>query len=335
MKKQLFSYCAAIRTLGKAGQKYQQELDSLKKQTVPPQRILVYIAEGYEIPKETIGIEEYIYVKKGMVAQRALPYVEIDTEYVLFLDDDVYLPEDAVEKLYSGLCDLQGDCIAADTFHNQNMTMKNKLMAFISNWVYPRKDDTWAFKVQRNASFSYNNAPSKDVYLSQSAAGPASFWKMSAFRAIHFEDEKWLDYFGFAYGDDLLCFYKLYLNGFRLLVHYNSGVIHLDAGSGRQKYNSDDKKLLLRAKVQFILWWRISQNVSTNSVDKFLNLFSYGLKFLLGTGVNLLYSIKRLNFNPLIYYFKGNYEGMKYVYSDNYKEVPSFIISKNNKNKCL
>lgn len=85
-------YTAVIRTLGKAGEKYQCLLDSLVNQTIKPSRILVYIAEGYAIPKETIGWEEYIYVKKGMVAQRALDYREVETEYILFLDDDVYLP---------------------------------------------------------------------------------------------------------------------------------------------------------------------------------------------------------------------------------------------------
>ena len=58
----------------------------------------MYIAEGYQLPNETIGQENYVFVQKGMVAQRALSYDEISTEYILFLDDDLYLPEDAVEK---------------------------------------------------------------------------------------------------------------------------------------------------------------------------------------------------------------------------------------------
>lgn len=57
-------YTAVIRTLGKAGEKYRCLLDSLVNQTIKPSRILVYIAEGYAIPKETIGWEEYIYVKR-------------------------------------------------------------------------------------------------------------------------------------------------------------------------------------------------------------------------------------------------------------------------------
>ena len=36
-------YCVAIRTLGLAGNKFQQELISLVNQTIPPKKILVYI----------------------------------------------------------------------------------------------------------------------------------------------------------------------------------------------------------------------------------------------------------------------------------------------------
>lgn len=82
-------YCAAIRTLGKAGDKYQTLLDSLKNQTIPPKKIIVYLAEGYDKPKETIGSEEVVYVKKGMVVQRALQYSEVDTEWMLLPDDSV------------------------------------------------------------------------------------------------------------------------------------------------------------------------------------------------------------------------------------------------------
>lgn len=49
------NYTAVIRTLGKAGEKYQTLLESLDRQTIQPSKILVYIAEGYAIPKETIG----------------------------------------------------------------------------------------------------------------------------------------------------------------------------------------------------------------------------------------------------------------------------------------
>ena len=45
-------YCVAIRTLGTAGEKYRQTLLSLQQQTIPPNKILVYIAQDILYPKK-------------------------------------------------------------------------------------------------------------------------------------------------------------------------------------------------------------------------------------------------------------------------------------------
>ena len=166
-------YTAVIRTLGTAGEKYQTLLDSLNNQTIQPKKILVYIAEGYSLPKETIGKEEYIYVKKGMVAQRALNYKEVESEYILFLDDDVFLPEESVEMLYKYLSDNNADVISPDVFYNAGRSFWGKLLMFISGRMKARKDDgLWGYKVMRNSGYSYNNNPKSGVYLSQTNAGP-------------------------------------------------------------------------------------------------------------------------------------------------------------------
>ena len=55
--KSKMKYTAVIRTLGTAGEKYQQLLNSLQQQSIQPNDIIVYIAEGYPLPKETIGKE--------------------------------------------------------------------------------------------------------------------------------------------------------------------------------------------------------------------------------------------------------------------------------------
>lgn len=169
-------YTAVIRTLGTAGEKYQTLLDSLNRQTVQPSKILVYIAEGYAIPKETIGKELYIYVKKGMVAQRALPYNEVTTEYIIFLDDDVYLPETAVERLYQYLVDNDADVISPDVFPNAERSFLGKCLMMLSGRMVPRKDDgKWGYKVMHNSGYSYNNHPKPGVYWSQTNAGPCFF----------------------------------------------------------------------------------------------------------------------------------------------------------------
>ena len=87
----IVTYSIAIRTLGKAGEKFRIELESIAAQTVQPEKVIVYIAEGYPRPEITVGKEEYVWVKKGMVAQRAIRYDEISSDCVLLLDDDVRL----------------------------------------------------------------------------------------------------------------------------------------------------------------------------------------------------------------------------------------------------
>lgn len=74
------SYTVAIRTLGKAGDKYLTTLKSAYCQTISPTNINVYISFGYDLPKETISVEKYYHCTKGMIAQRALQYEEIEDE---------------------------------------------------------------------------------------------------------------------------------------------------------------------------------------------------------------------------------------------------------------
>ena len=110
-------------------------------QTIPPKEIIVYIAEGYPFPKETCGKGKYVYVPKGMVAQRALRYDEVHTNYLLMLDDDVYLPGDAVERLFSEMFENGGDVISPDVFHNADRTRKREILMTLSGRIYARNRD--------------------------------------------------------------------------------------------------------------------------------------------------------------------------------------------------
>lgn len=226
-------YTAVIRTLGRAGDKYQQTLDSLNIQSCKPSEIIVYIAEGYPLPKETIGIERYVYVKKGMVAQRALLYDEVKTDYILFLDDDVFLPPYAVETLYNEMNEASAQVIAPCTFFNNKVSIVSKLRTTLMGKEVCRlaKDDRWAFKVLSTTGFSYNNNPTKTVYESQTNAGPCFFCAKTDFLKVAFHEELWLDDAPYALPEDQVMFYKMYLSGMKILTSFDSGIIHLDAGS--------------------------------------------------------------------------------------------------------
>lgn len=225
-------YTVVIRSLGKAGEKYQEELDSLMEQTIKPTEILVYLAEGYDIPQETCGQERYIYVPKGMVAQRALRYPEVKTEFILFLDDDVFLPSDAVERMYKELMAADAQVISPDVFHNYEAPLKKKIIQSIMGKEFCRfYDNGWAYKVLRTGGFSYCNNPTKAYLRSQSNGGPCFFCRKEDFLRIHFEDELWLDDVPYALPEDQIMYFKMHLLGMNILTTYDTGIVHLDAGS--------------------------------------------------------------------------------------------------------
>lgn len=263
------NYTAVIRTLGTAGAKYQTLLDSLAAQTIKPEAILVYIAEGYPLPKETIGIEQYIYVKKGMVAQRALQYKEVQTDWMLFLDDDLELPSSFVEKLYVQLMENKVDAISPDVFPNHKRSFVGKMMMAVSGRMFPRRDDgKWGYKVMRDGGYSYNSHPCKPVYLSQTNAGACFLCRKDDFLKIHFEDELWMDQSAYALGDDQVMYYKMYLYGMRVLTSYNSDIIHLDAGNN---LTEQKEKMLLYADLRFkiLFWYRFIYSLESVCLMKF------------------------------------------------------------------
>ena len=177
-------YSVAIRTLGTSGEKFVRELKSIYNQTVQPEKVIVYIAEGYPRPSNQIGGEEYVWVKKGMVSQRALEYREIESDVILMLDDDVELALNSAERMLKAMEDNVADCIAADTFKNQEMTWREKLLAFLSNWVYARRDDGWAFKQNRDGSFSFNGNPRNSFCQTETFAGPCWMVKREVLKAV-------------------------------------------------------------------------------------------------------------------------------------------------------
>lgn len=321
------TYSIAIRTLGTSGEKFVEELNSIKQQTIQPEKVVIYIAEGYTKPIYSIGMEEYVYVKKGMVAQRALSYTEITSDYILLLDDDVKLAPDSVEMLLQAAVEQQADCVGADTFKNQDMSWKGKLYALLTNFVYPRKNDDYAFKICRNGSFSYNNAPEKRFYLSESCAGPAALWKKSSLLAIHLEHELWLDQMGFAFGDDVVESYKLPCNGYKLGIHYGAHVVHMDAKTISGVFQNSEKKFYTRSKASFIIWYRTCFNLPTKTFwDKSYTLFLYLLKALWLMGVNILAAIILRKWKVPYLYLKGIIDGLKFIKTENYQSIPNYII---------
>ena len=318
----MLTYSVAIRTLGTAGDKYLEELRSIFRQTVLPEKVVVYIAQGYERPKEQIGSEQYVWVPKGMMAQRALPYDEITSDCILMLDDDVLLGPDSVARMLTAMEENQADCVGADTFKNQEMSVIGKLYAAVTNLVFPRWDDGWAFKINRNGSFSYNNQPQPAFYRSQSCAGPCALWRKEAFINAHLEDELWSEREGFWYGEDVLLFYKLHLNGGRLGILYNADITHMDGQTASASHRGNLRKYYIRAKASAIIWhrtiWRVRPHLLTALAFAFKQLWL----FLVNCVAGIIMLKPRI---PLLF-LQGLRDAYRYCKSGTYLSLPPFAV---------
>lgn len=318
------TYSIAIRTLGTAGYRYKQELQSILAQTLQPERVVVYIAEGYARPDFQVGQEEYVWVKKGMVAQRALPYTEITSDYVLLLDDDMILAPDVAEKMMQAAEEHQTDCLGADSYRLYASTVSGKVYDFITNLIIPHsKKNPLAFRILKNGSFSYNRHPKNGYYDSHYVAGAVQLWHRDKLTYIRLEDELWLDRYVFAYNDDMLETYKLHANGFRVGILFGLDVVHLDAGAGSRPYRASSRQFYIREAAQCCLWWRMIFEPS-KGIDSFLCVLFFTMKWIWLLLVHIICGLIMFNIRVPYYFVMGTINAIAFLQSDEYRNISPF-----------
>ena len=321
MEKMITHYSVAIRTLGKAGVAYETLIHCLRRQTIPPQKIVVYLAEGYEPPIK-VADEVVVYCKKGMAHQRALPYDEISTEYILLCDDDVYFAEDAVEKLFDALINNNADCISPNVFPNHNMRLRMKLNKAILYGELPSLRRDFAFRIRYSSNYSYCNTPYA-IMEAQSCAGPCMLVKKSVNNALNYEDELWLDQFPYTSGQDQIFANKLYRYGYKLMIHYNVGIIHLDSQTGHIK--NEQQADFNKRKIRYIEWYR-SVYEPANKAIKIISMLSYYFYWLWLFGLSVISLVLGRNKFKVRNSILALIEARKYVKSADYNKIPKWKV---------
>lgn len=269
-----FDYSIVIRTLGNTGEKYHTMLQAIARQTVKPREVVVAIPEGYSLDF-TLGTEHIVHCKKGMVTQRAAGIEAAQGEYLLVLDDDLDFPSDFAEKLYDTLTEKHLDCaLAFPTYGTENnngfasrkrLPLKNfvkKLRgAFTGQVFYSNRKSEWFDVITSTAGHrTYVNCEDK---LCQAGCFQCFFIKNDKAKAVHFEDEVWLEQgrlSGYAAYDDAVFFYKFHLKGGRIAYSSNTGYAHLDAAAGRPaKSRLEAKRIRLYtiARNRMLFWLRL------------------------------------------------------------------------------
>ena len=268
----MFNYSVVIRTLGNAGEKYQRMLQAIANQSVSPTEVIVVIPHGHT-PDHTLGHERIIHSGKGMVTQRAAGISEANGDYLLVLDDDLDFPPDFVEKLYTALTERKLDCVLAfgagsaentseQKQHKSNIKqhLKRLRLAFTGQAFYSNRYSQW-FDIIASTGGHRTYVKCEDG-LCQTGAFACFFIKADKAKAVHFEDERWLEQgsiSSYAAYDDAVFYYKLHLQGGRIAYTQTTDFTHLDAAAGRpapDALTARKNRLYTIARNRTIFWHR-------------------------------------------------------------------------------
>lgn len=316
-------YAVVIRSLGTDEDNLKSTLRSLAHQTVEPDSVAVCIPRGTATPSFNVMGEHYIFTAKGMATQRILPALESDSDYCLMIDDDIELAPDSAAKMLEVMESSEVDALGVDLFANHKMPLPGKLKAFLLSGVVPHFSSAYAVKCRYDGSFSYLNKPVRKLYESQSVPGGAWMVKKGVLQKYRISDELWIDTLEFAYGEDKLQTFKIFVNGGRVAMLYDSGIVHNDGGSASGGYRGDSRRIYIRTKAATALWHRTHFSASHSSLEKTATVMSFGLRNLVLAGIYSLKSVASLSLTPLKEFFRGLKEGLTL---HNQHKIPPYRI---------
>lgn len=261
-------YSVIIRTIGKAGEKYQNLLGSIARLEPQPQEVIVVLPEGYEEPAEKLGWETFYFSPKGMVAQRMYGVSVCTTPYALILDDDIAFEADFVQKLHEPIAMGLGGLSSGPLYSFLPVKGPKALLSAICGASAPTffHKDRYV-SVLRTAGYSYNrHLESNRFYESQSLPWTCFYADIAALKQIALEDEVWLDAHGYAAYDDQTMFYKAWLRGIKTIVVADAHYVHQDARTS----TSGNKPVVIRclARNRLIFWHRFIYSMERNALGR-------------------------------------------------------------------
>lgn len=318
-------YAVIIRTIGKAGEKYQNLLNSIARLDPQPREVIVVLPEGYAEPEEKLGWETFYYSPKGMVSQRMYGINKCKSPYALICDDDVCFEPDFVCKLHKpiaeGLCSLsagplysflpvKGPKAAISAFSGASAPTLFHRDRYIS--------------VLRTAGYSYNRhlqPEKKKYYEAQSLAWTCFYADVSALRSIGLEDEVWLDANGYAAYDDQTMFYKAWLRGIKTMVVADAFYEHQDAKTSTR----NNKPIVLRclALNRLIFWHRFIYSMESNCFGRAWAKLCFDYRLLWDKAWAWFYYVgRRYSKADRDTILQAYRDGWSYVKSEAYRKLP-------------
>ena len=262
-------YSVIIRTIGKAGLKYQRLLDSIRNSTIQPKDVIVVLPEGYDPPAEQLGYERFLYCQRGMVTQRIVGIEHCSTDFALILDDDIAFEPDFIHMVSAPVVEGEYGLSAGPLTEFFPQSGKQSFINAVLGQAVPTVFHKEMYNtILKTTGYSYNRHLKKNMlYETQSAPWTCFFADMTKLKSIHFEDEIWLDLNGYSAYDDTAMFYKAWLCGVKTVIVADAHYQHLDAGTSRSGINT--KYYFNRGFNSYVFWKRMICN-NSNHLNKSL-----------------------------------------------------------------
>ena len=327
------NYSIVIRTLGTGGGKYQRLLDSIKSQTIQPKHIFVFIAEGYELPAEQIGTEEFIYTRKGMWHQRVygLEYASKlnDVDYILALDDDISFDSDFAANSIQWMLSNDCDVLAPDLVKKEGASRMTQSLLSPFNIFYSLMGtrienhfQKWRIKIIATGGFMANTKGKSDAMPTQSAQFTAFWIKSGKIAELKLKDEYWLEGTAYALPDDQVFFYKCYLLGFKQYMHEKYTVVHLDHGS-----SSPDRLVLgnYADGRNFLIFWHRFLYLPAKGARKLWLIICHVYRIVMHFLFLIVRGVIKFDFRPLKAYTNGVRDALCYIKSTEYQGLAKIV----------
>ena len=259
------TYSVVIRTLGKTGEKYKQLLDSIDKQTLKPEEVIVAIPQGYSLDHE-LGYERFVYCEKGMIKQRVAGIDAAKSDFILVVDDDISFGPDFAELMMKAVADTGADAIAPSHEGDEKDVRLSKLVVSNLKYVFVgqrflMRSKEWWVKCAATGGHIINLWTKKDrYYKTQSWNFQCFFMNTQKAKDVRFIEELWLEAMGYAIFDDQVFAYKSFLQGNKAFYAPMIEYKHLDGGSGHATNRSElerlSRKLYGNNRNRTIFWYK-------------------------------------------------------------------------------
>lgn len=322
------NYSVIIRTIGKAGEKYQNLLNSIAALIPQPKEVIVVLPEGYEEPAERLGWETYYYSPKGMVAQRMYGVEKCKTPYALILDDDISFGPDFVQKLHEPIAQGLGGLSSGPLYSFLPEKGIRSFVNVLSGAAVPTLFHKNRYvSVLRTAGYSYNrklNSQKQRFYESQSLAGTCFYAEIAALKGVGFNEEIWVDSNGYSAYEDQTMFYKAWLNSVKTIVVADAFYVHLDAKTSTRNNKPVVTRCLIMNRI--IFWYRFIYSMEKSLLKKAWARIAFAYRMIwLRIWAYIDFARGRYSKDDVVLVMQACEDGWNYVKSTEYLALPPVL----------